>query len=240
MPEVTTYAPGTPCWVDLSTADVERAVGFYNAVLGWEPASAEEAEEIGGLVACRIRGLNVAAIAALGDTNQPPGWTTYIATADAEATCARVQDAGGEVLLDPGDVGMMGRLSVCADPQQAVFGLWQPGEVAGRAARRRARREHLGRPHHIGPRGRPGVLRGRLRLARRPDDDRRRALHDLRARAGRAADHGDRRGASGHAAALGRLLRRTRRRRGDGDRGRVRRGDPDGARGRASSAASSR
>jgi hypothetical protein len=36
MSEVTSYAPGTPSWVDLMTSDPEGARGFYGELFGWD------------------------------------------------------------------------------------------------------------------------------------------------------------------------------------------------------------
>ena len=36
MPERTSYAPGTPSWIDLQTTDPAAAKQFYGALFGWE------------------------------------------------------------------------------------------------------------------------------------------------------------------------------------------------------------
>ena len=36
MSERTSYAPGTPSWVDLGTPDVEASTAFYSALFGWD------------------------------------------------------------------------------------------------------------------------------------------------------------------------------------------------------------
>ena len=36
MGERESYAPGTFCWADLGTTDVEAATAFYGDVFGWE------------------------------------------------------------------------------------------------------------------------------------------------------------------------------------------------------------
>ena len=36
MPERTSYAPGTPSWVDLQTSDPAGAKTFYAALFGWD------------------------------------------------------------------------------------------------------------------------------------------------------------------------------------------------------------
>jgi len=32
------FAPATPCWVELASADPARAADFYAGLFGWEPA----------------------------------------------------------------------------------------------------------------------------------------------------------------------------------------------------------
>ncbi|MGH2948898.1 MAG: VOC family protein [Solirubrobacteraceae bacterium] len=50
MSERTSYEPGTPSWVDLSTPDLEGALRFYGGLFGWEleDAGFERARELGG------------------------------------------------------------------------------------------------------------------------------------------------------------------------------------------------
>ncbi len=48
MSERTEYAPGTPCWVDLATPDVEAAAEFYGALFGWEVPELPNSAEMGG------------------------------------------------------------------------------------------------------------------------------------------------------------------------------------------------
>jgi predicted enzyme related to lactoylglutathione lyase len=35
MPEVTSHAPGTASWFELSTTDEKGAMEFYSAIFGW-------------------------------------------------------------------------------------------------------------------------------------------------------------------------------------------------------------
>lgn len=119
---------GVPCWVDLMVPDVREASRFYEAVLGWTVP--EPSDEWGGYVVAEVGG---AACAGLGP--QEPGartaWTTYLATDDADAVAARIEQAGGTVLRAPFDVGPLGRMAIAADPTGATFGLWQAGTMIG-------------------------------------------------------------------------------------------------------------
>jgi predicted enzyme related to lactoylglutathione lyase len=48
MSERTSYEPGTPSWVDLTTSDPASAREFYGGLFGWEAVEAGPAEETGG------------------------------------------------------------------------------------------------------------------------------------------------------------------------------------------------
>ncbi|MFG2820469.1 VOC family protein [Kitasatospora sp. NPDC048365] len=134
MPEVTTpYATGTPCWVDLMAKDQQAALDFYADLFGWQgrPGPAE----FGGYAVCELNGRAVAgigpAMAPEGMPEPPTVWTGYLASTDAQATQDAIVAAGGTLLAPVMDVGNLGRMLVAADPQGAVFGVWQPGEFFG-------------------------------------------------------------------------------------------------------------
>jgi uncharacterized protein len=134
MPEVTTpYATGTPCWVDLTAKDQQVALAFYRDLLGWHgrPGPAE----FGGYAVCDLDGH---AVAGIGRATKPKGvperqtaWTSYLASTDAKATQDAIAAAGGTVLAPVADFGDLGRMLVAADPQGAVFGVWQAKEFSG-------------------------------------------------------------------------------------------------------------
>jgi predicted enzyme related to lactoylglutathione lyase len=117
----TSHPPGSFCWVSLATDEEEAARAFYGEVLGWE---------FEGPLAS-VRGRPVAAIRPPGEAGEPPRFHCYVSVESADATADRARDLGAEVLLAPGDVGPAGRMAVLADPQGAVFSVWQPGEHVG-------------------------------------------------------------------------------------------------------------
>jgi hypothetical protein len=129
MTEKTSYAPGEPVWVDLSTPDVGASAAFYGAVLGW--TATEPQPEFGGYATFVLRGTPVAGVLPLMSEGQPPTWTCYVASDDADKTAALVEQAGGSTLAPPMDVADLGRMAVHADPSGAVFGVWQAGSHVG-------------------------------------------------------------------------------------------------------------
>ncbi len=128
------YIPGVPCWIDTTQPDPEAAVAFYGDLFGWEfedvmpPGSPER------YFVARIRGGDVAAVGSQPpDAPSPAAWNTYVWVADADDTAAKVRAAGGTVLVEPDDVGELGRMAVFADPAGATFTAWQAGQHRGAA-----------------------------------------------------------------------------------------------------------
>ena len=125
MPERTSYAEGTPSWVDLSSPVVGASTAFYGELFGWDSSGAEPIEETGGYEIFLLGGKRIAGVGPLQDPNQPPAWATYIAVDDADETAAKATEAGGQVLVEPMDVMDAGRMAILADTTGAVVGIWQ-------------------------------------------------------------------------------------------------------------------
>lgn len=131
MSKRSSYEPGTPCWVDLGSPDLDAAVDFYSGLFGWEVPELPNPEEFGGYRRAKRDGADVAGMMPLMQEGQPPAWTSYVSVADADATATAVKGAGGSVIAEPMDVMDLGRMAVFADPTGAVFGIWQPGTFLG-------------------------------------------------------------------------------------------------------------
>ena len=135
MPERKSYASGMPNWVDLQTTDPAAAKQFYGELFGWSynDLPVDEANGVYYSMAT-LKGLNVAAIAGLGDqaaAGVPPHWNSYVSVDDIEASVARVAPAGGTVIAPPFDVFDAGRRAVIQDPTGAMFEMWQPKNNIG-------------------------------------------------------------------------------------------------------------
>jgi hypothetical protein len=132
MPERDGYIPGVPCWVDTSQPDPEAAAEFYSGLFGWEIEDVMPPGSDGKYFMARIRGGDVAAIGSTPGGAPPMAtWNTYIWVDDANETAAKVRDAGGTVLTEPFDVMDAGRMAVFADPEGAVFSVWQAKDRKG-------------------------------------------------------------------------------------------------------------
>ena len=132
MAELDRYIPGVPCWIDTNQPDPEAAVAFYAGLFGWEIEDAMPPGSERPYFMARLRGGDVAGISPIPDG--APGlatWDTYIWVESADETAAKVRDAGGAVRTEPMDVMEAGRTAVFADPEGAVFCVWEPKQHRG-------------------------------------------------------------------------------------------------------------
>jgi predicted enzyme related to lactoylglutathione lyase len=129
MTNKTSYRPGEPIWIDLGTPDLDASIAFYGSLFDW---TAEKGpEEFGGYTNFSKDGKKVAGLMPLMQEGQPPVWSSYICTDDADKTTALVADNGGAVHAPPMDVGTLGRMAIYTDPAGGFFGAWQPGDHIG-------------------------------------------------------------------------------------------------------------
>jgi predicted enzyme related to lactoylglutathione lyase len=129
MRDMTAPSPGVPNWIDLGTADLDDAKRFYTALFGW--TAEVSGDEYGGYTTFSLGGRAVAGAGPLFGEGQPTAWSTYVATHDADAIAARVDAAGGKVLVAPFDVGDQGRMAAFLDQAGAPFSVWEPGTMPG-------------------------------------------------------------------------------------------------------------
>ncbi|MFF4173707.1 VOC family protein [Streptomyces sp. NPDC001744] len=114
---------GTPCWVDAQLPDLRAGKRFYGGLFGWtfDPDRDE----------ALLRGRRVAGLLPKRDGRMPTTWTVYLATGNAGTLAARIEAAGGRMVMAPYPVGPFGVLALAADPGGAVFGLRQAGDDDG-------------------------------------------------------------------------------------------------------------
>ncbi|MGA8538723.1 MAG: VOC family protein [Terriglobales bacterium] len=116
---------GTLCWADLSTPDVKRASEFYSGLFGWQVAADPKDTSgylhikngdhfIGGVPPSKYR-----------QPGTPPHWMAYFQVDDVDATANKAKDMGAKLHLAPMSMEGVGRMSVIADPQGAVFSIFK-------------------------------------------------------------------------------------------------------------------
>ncbi len=128
MPEVSSYQPGTPSWIDLATTDLAAAKSFYTGLFGWSVVEVPSSE---GAYCMLYKGeLAVAACYQMTpemiDNGIPPHWASYVTVGRLEDTVDAALAAGGTVVQEPHDIPGSGRTAAIQDPSAAVFALWEP------------------------------------------------------------------------------------------------------------------
>ncbi|MEU9203805.1 VOC family protein [Streptomyces sp. NPDC048332] len=125
----TRFVDGAPNWMDLGTPDLEGAVAFYTALLGWEYEAG--GPETGGYGMFLLDGKTVGGAMTVTEEQAKPSWSVYFRSADVTATAQAVRDAGGAVPFEPMDVLEYGRMGGFTDRAGAYFGVWQPKRNPG-------------------------------------------------------------------------------------------------------------
>ncbi len=123
---VDAYGEGVPCWVDVQLPDVEAGKRFYGELFGWAFRAVH-----GSSVHAFLDGRPVAELAPKPDGRMPTVWTVHFAAPDITALTERIRAGGGQIIAPPAPVGALGATALAADPEGAVFGLWQPGTHPG-------------------------------------------------------------------------------------------------------------
>ena len=120
--------PGTYCWSELITTDLDAAKAFYGAVFGW--GAEDQGGAPGGAPAYTEWKLGERSVGGMMaktpemPADMPPNWGVYFAVADMDASVAKAQELGGSLFMGPMDIEP-GRFAVLADDVGAVFNVLQ-------------------------------------------------------------------------------------------------------------------
>ena len=115
---------GTFAWNELATTDVEKAMAFYTATLGWRfekfelPDGAYWVAYAGETLVCGLGGLETAAEAGLTRS----AWFSSVRVDQIDSRYAKALELGAIGLQAPHDVPGVGRVAALRDPTGAVIG----------------------------------------------------------------------------------------------------------------------
>jgi predicted enzyme related to lactoylglutathione lyase len=112
--------PGSLTWNQLHTRDRAGAGAFYKAVFGWS------LEDFDGTPVFKLGDAVIAGTMDMpaGTAEQVPAyWLTIFSVADTDATVAKAETLGGQVVAPPGDLPGIGRFAALVDPQGVIFAI---------------------------------------------------------------------------------------------------------------------
>lgn len=117
--------PGGACWVELNTSDPEKGAKFYADWLGWTYETGKDGYRHilnGGGNETMLGGIP-------SDRSLPPGvpphWLIYFLVADCVAVAKKASTLGAKTLMPATPIPDVGTIAVVADPQGAVFALYE-------------------------------------------------------------------------------------------------------------------
>lgn len=116
---------GTLCWADLSTPDPKRASDFYSGLFGWQLIT--DPKDPSGYLHIKNGEHFIGGIppASHRQPGVPAHWMAYFQVDDVDATANKAKEMGAKLHLPPMSMEGVGRMSVIADPQGAVFAIFK-------------------------------------------------------------------------------------------------------------------
>jgi predicted enzyme related to lactoylglutathione lyase len=111
-------------WAELWTDNAEEAVGFYQAIAGYEALRFPDSKG-GERIVLGTDGKARATIVSLPWDDVDPNWVPYIPVVNVSASLQRIVDAGGGVLMQSGGSGSAAAVAIVMDPTGGVFAIQQ-------------------------------------------------------------------------------------------------------------------
>lgn len=113
-------------WNELSTADVDKALAFYEKTFAYQHDAMELADGPYYILKVGSDGKGHAGVYKASMAGQPTLWTPYVHVADTDATVAKAKSLGANIVVSPTDIPHVGRLAVLVDPQGARLAVMKP------------------------------------------------------------------------------------------------------------------
>lgn len=133
MPKFEKTVIGAPCWIDLTSTDLEAVKPFYKALFNW--SFEDTGPEFGNYNIISIGEDTVGGSMQYNAEFMGPvpinAWSMYFATEDTEASITKAVELGGKGYTPAMQVGDQGTMGEVTDPSGALVGLWQPNQRKG-------------------------------------------------------------------------------------------------------------
>jgi uncharacterized protein len=119
---------GSLSWVDLNTPDPTRACKFYGDVFGWTFKEDTHSSPLSGYMLIQNGDEFIGGVPPLRPESAqiPAHWLPYFQVTDCDSAAAKARELGGKFYLEPLTISNVGRMGILADPQGAVFAIFQP------------------------------------------------------------------------------------------------------------------
>lgn len=126
-PELEEVPEGMVCWTELMTVQIDKALAFYQQVVGWQVQTMEMGKGRTYYLLQRpdgrLAGGAMATPVEAGDL--PPMWMVYFNVNDVDAMTDKAGRLGAVVHQLPTDIPTIGRFSVIGAPDSSIIGLFK-------------------------------------------------------------------------------------------------------------------
>lgn len=122
--------PSGFAWHELTTSDVNAALGFYVELFGWEKGPVHDMGDMGPYQLVVHGGKQIGGIFKAPGAGPAPNWLNYMEVADATKAANAAKAAGGRVLNGPMEVPGGGWIAQIMDPQGAMFAVHEAAKSA--------------------------------------------------------------------------------------------------------------
>jgi predicted enzyme related to lactoylglutathione lyase len=123
-PDVEETPVGQFFWNELHTTDPEKALSFYEKLVGYTHETL--GSPAGNYHVLSSRGVGRGGVSGHLPAGTQPHWLPYVVSDDVDAAALRAKRAGGAVLMGPEDIPGIGRTAVLQDSTGAKFSVMKP------------------------------------------------------------------------------------------------------------------
>jgi len=114
--------PGSWCWNELYTPDEQKALRFYEQLVGYTHDTMDMGPE-GTYYLLKKDGVSRGGLMRSVEPKAPPMWLPYVAVADCDASAEKAKSLGGQVVRSPTDIPGVGRFAVLVDTLGAAVAI---------------------------------------------------------------------------------------------------------------------
>jgi hypothetical protein len=111
------------------TPDPKAVESFYGSVVGWTAAPFEGSPQPYTMLSRAPEAPVAGMVKTPDDVKAPPFWAMYVAVPKLEEAAADISRLGGRAHSPVIDIPNVGRMQLMADPQGAVFYIYQPAST---------------------------------------------------------------------------------------------------------------
>ena len=124
-------ATGRFVWFEYWGLDAGKAQSFFGELFGWKTRDISAEGNPYTMIAVGDDTIGGYWPPPPADAPQRASWIAHLQVESAKASCAKVKELGGQVMMEPMQVGQHGTFALVMDPTGAVFSLWQPDQMKG-------------------------------------------------------------------------------------------------------------